>query len=235
MIKGVLFDLDDTLLDFTLSQEASLNEVLLSIGLRPDQDLFFETFQRINSELWDDLQSGRVKKEFLRVERFVRFAKCFSMKAAPLVLAGLFVEKLSQSAHEIRGATQLCEKLKKIGIEIAIVTNGFKEVQKSRILKSGLDRFITTIVVSEEVGFAKPHPKIFEVALDRLGLHANEVLVVGDRLDADIQGAKNIGAKSCLFRPGKFDSKETKVDGGLPVPEFETTSLDDIWKFVQIS
>jgi 2-haloacid dehalogenase len=235
MVKGVLFDLDDTLLDFTLSQRDSLKDVLLSIGLRPEQDLFFATFQRINSELWDDFQSGRVTKEFLRVERFTRFTNHFSIEADPLVLASLFVEKLSQSVHEIKGATQLCEKLKNNGIEIAIVTNGFKKVQESRILKSGLHRFIRTLVVSEEVGFAKPHPKIFEIALNRLGLKAHEVLVVGDRLDADIQGAKNIGAKSCLFKHGFFDSGAAKPSASSPNPDFESTNLDEIWDFVCIA
>jgi FMN phosphatase YigB (HAD superfamily) len=85
---------------------------------------------------------------------------------------------------------------------LALITNGIKEVQRPRFVQSALKDYFTVLIISEEVGTAKPDPAIFEAAFVQMGHpHRDEVLIIGDGLTSDIQGGYNYGIDTCWFNP----------------------------------
>ena len=83
--------------------------------------------------------------------------------------------------------------------KLGIVTNGYADSQLSRLQASGLDRYFSTVVVSESVGYRKPAPEIFKIALDELQAYLSATLFVGDSIAHDYQGAVNAGLDFCYF------------------------------------
>lgn len=239
--SGVLFDLDDTLLDFTASEKVSFFGSLELLGLSLPhslRDKFFFHFQTLNQSLWNQFQNGEINKDFLRVERFRKLFEHYQISVDPLIMAETYVELLSKSAIEVPGAHEVCRSLKTAGIALGLVTNGISKVQKSRLKISGLEGYFNAVSVSEEVGQPKPHPQIFWDSLNKLNLTPDQVIVVGDRPDADIVGAKNIGSKSILFIHKKTFA-ESQAPYKNPIleeskPDFQIRNLLDILKIIKL-
>ena len=87
------------------------------------------------------------------------------------------------------------------GAALALVTNGLTEVQRERVQRSGWSSRFTALIISEELGVAKPHPGFFQAALDALGLPAEELLCVGDNPVSDVGGAQAAGIDACWYSP----------------------------------
>ena len=98
------------------------------------------------------------------------------------------------------GAGELLEALH-ARVPIAIVSNNLLEEQTDKLRLCGFDRFIDHLVVSEEIGITKPDPAIFRSALDRLGVPADQAVMVGDSWPADIVGARRAGIRAVWFNP----------------------------------
>jgi HAD superfamily hydrolase (TIGR01509 family) len=103
---------------------------------------------------------------------------------------------------------------------LALVTNGLAEVQRGRLDRSGLAPLFRAVVISGEVGIAKPDPRFFQLAIRALGLGADEVLVVGDVPVTDIRGARAAGMASCwVAAPG------ASWPAGEPGPDYTIRDL----------
>ena len=88
-------------------------------------------------------------------------------------------------------------------LPIVIVTNGIAAVQRARFEKSPVKEIASSIIISEEVGAAKPDPEIFRVALKSVQVKAEEALMVGDGIESDVHGANNAGIDVCWVNPDK--------------------------------
>lgn len=191
-----LFDLDDTLFDFQKCERASLRALLEDLKVEGDFEAHRLQFSTINQRLWDLYAHGKITKDFLRPERFRRFFNCYGWDFDAEKAAEDYIEKLSESCFLIDHALELLTHVKTLG-KIGIVTNGIATVQDRKMKKTGLDKFVDFVAVSENCGFAKPHQGIFESALSLAG-HADKAttLMVGDRLEFDIHGANLFGITS---------------------------------------
>lgn len=202
-----LFDLDDTLLDFKESEKLSFSLALQSLGLKHNLDSLFTQYQKENRQLWTLFEKGEVAKEFLKVERFQRIFRTHGIDIDPKMASGRYLEALPETVVLMDHAIELCDELSKRG-DIGIITNGIHHVQMQRIENSKLTPYIQFICVSEECGFAKPDVRFFEyTAKVAPGFSKENSLVIGDRLETDIQGAHNFGIDSCWFNPEKFDNQ----------------------------
>ena len=103
------------------------------------------------------------------------------------------------------GALDLVRELAK-RFPLALITNGIAAVQNKRFAASPITRYFKSIVISEEVGIAKPDPRIFRPALEKLGVEAADVLYVGDSITSDMAAARNAGMDFCWVNPGKNPS-----------------------------
>ena len=111
------------------------------------------------------------------------------------------LDQLAQQAHLIEGAAELIQTLNG-RYHLALITNGLADVQYPRLARSGLESYFSAVVVSDEVGVAKPNPGIFDVAFERMNQPAkNEVLIIGDSLSSDITGGITYGIDTCWYNP----------------------------------
>ena len=101
-----------------------------------------------------------------------------------------------------------------------LITNGFQEVQHTKLNGSGLGPYFETLTVSEEVGVKKPNPEIFHYALHKANATAEESIVVGDEMSVDIDGARAAGIDQIFF-----NAKGEKVEGERT---YEVKSLSEI-------
>lgn len=196
----ILFDLDGTLFDYEHAELVALDETFRSLGLEPSDELV-ERYRRINGSLWRDYEQRAVSQAELRVERFLRFLLETSVPASAHKVAELYQDRLGRQTRFLPGAEQLLDELDG-SHRLALITNGIASVQRPRLALSGLDRRFEVVVISEEVGAAKPAPEIFDAAFAAMEQPAkDDVLMVGDSLSSDIDGAAAYGLDTCWFNP----------------------------------
>jgi 2-haloacid dehalogenase len=223
----VFLDLDETLMDFKAAEKAALASSFEEFGL----ELSVETVQLYearNSALWKALERGEMDQERLKVERFRQVFGELGWAVDPAAFSAVYIEFLSHGIYPLPQAEETCAWLAS-RYRLAIVTNGIAAVQYPRILDSGIAPYIEAIIVSEEAGCGKPNPAIFDYACKRLGFYDKAaMLMVGDSLVSDIQGAVNFGIDSCwLNATGKPSPQEG------PQPNFEISRLSELRELLQ--
>lgn len=217
-----LFDLDDTLLDFKASERLSFFSSLQSMGVKTGLDDLFNLYQVVNSSLWKMFEHGQTTKEHLKVERFRHIFAANNIELDPTLASARYLDTLPETVVLIDYAVELCEWLSQRG-ELGIITNGIHYVQTLRIKNSQIAPYISFVSVSEECGFAKPDVRFFEYSTKMAKTFSKErTLVVGDRLDADIQGAHNFGVDCGWFNP------EGKAHPPELTPTYNVKSLKEL-------
>lgn len=188
----LLFDADDTLFHFdgALGLEALFNR--FDAVFTADD---FSQFQTLNKPLWDDYAQGLVTADEVQIRRFVPLAERFGVP--PEQLNSDFISAMAELCEPLPGALNLVHALSD-KVQLGIITNGFTELQDRRMRRVGFDRHFDLLVISEQVGVAKPHLDIFEHAFARMNNPARErILMVGDNLHTDVQGGRNAGIDTC--------------------------------------
>lgn len=219
-----LFDLDDTLLDFKASEKLSFHLCMESFGIKTNLDQIFSDYQMINRALWKQIEEAKTTQEQLKVERFRKTFENHKIDIDPKIASLRYLDTLPETVVLIDHAIETCEWLSQHG-EIGIITNGIEYVQAKRINKSALAKFISFVSVSESCGHAKPDIRFFDYTSKMAKRFAKEkTVIVGDRLEADIQGSKNFGISGCWFNPHKASAPEHLK------PDYEIHHLSDLRK-----
>ena len=204
----VLLDVDNTILDFDAAERQALTDMLAEYEL-PHDEAAYDTYHKVNRELWDSLAKGQLNKQKLFQIRFSRFMQTMQLpdNGKGKAMNDRYEELLATHADLLPGALTALEELSEVAT-LALVSNGAIAVQESRIAASGIDRYMDGIYISEKVGAAKPSAKLFEHAFRDLGItNKSRVLMVGDDLLADIKGGLNAGVDTCWFNPGNLENK----------------------------
>jgi 2-haloacid dehalogenase len=218
----LFFDADGTLFDFELAEKLALSSLLLDLG-QPLSDEAHQTYQRINQELWLAFEEGKMTQAEIKTQRFERWLEFLNIQADIEKVSRDYLLYLSQQGPLLENALEIIQTLSR-KYKMLLLTNGLKEVQRPRFNASVLKPYITEIIVSGEVGFAKPDPRIFEAAFKTVGNpNKNEVLMIGDSLSADIQGGIAYGLDTCWYDP-------MKVGSSLPV----THTIHDLRQLLEI-
>lgn len=225
----LLFDADDTLLDFKKSEDISFQLVLKKNGIVEDIKILHEKYKEINNRLWSQQALGLVTKDFLKVERFRKLLDDHNLNADPIQLAEDYLETLPTQVFLIEGALELLQSLHG-KIPLVIVTNGIGDVQHKRLSNSGLKPFVELMVVSEECGYSKPDKRIFEYTFDLMNkIYAtSNVLMIGDKLETDILGAQNFEIDSCWFNPDKSNNA-TSIS-----PTYEIQNIIEVFNILKV-
>ena len=203
----VFLDLDGTVLDFARAEREALAGLFSGHGLALDGRTK-EAYERVNRALWAALERGETTIGELKVERFRRlFAETGIGEDAERWSAD-YIDRLSRGIFPIEGAEETCAYLAG-KYRLVAISNGIAAVQRLRVANSFLARHVDLLIVSEEAGCAKPDPAIFEYASREAGFHDKaRMVMVGDSLASDIQGAVNFGIDSCW----------TNLEGARPAP-----------------
>ena len=221
----IMMDIDNTLLDFDAAERKALLETLQQFSL-PCDEAAVSRYHEINSSLWGELNKGKIRRDKLVVERFDRFVKVMGAAAKATELNRAYTEHLATHADAIPGAEEALQELAEVATMIA-VSNGTESVERGRLKLSGFEKYFDDIFISESVGVSKPNPKIFQMAMRKLGIeHSDKVLVVGDSLSADIQGGVNAGLDTCWVNRNGVEN-----ESGL-TPTYEVKALSELYPIV---
>jgi len=181
------FDADGTLFDYNRAETTALRHAFHSLSL-PFDDSYLDIYRRINHGLWQALERHEITPAALRLRRFELLLEALQLSASIDRMSGLYLEQLGICADLIEGAYEVLETLGRT-CQIAIVTNGLDAVQRSRLERSTIRGFITELIISEEIGAAKPHAAFFDAASARTGRPPkSDILLIGDSLTSDVQG-----------------------------------------------
>jgi 2-haloacid dehalogenase len=202
--KSIFFDADDTLFDYPRAERAALLACLNEFQIRSAPEIFLNAYRRHNHDMWQAFERGETDQATLRVERFRRLAAELNITDLPLDrVSSFYLEALSGQPQLLPGALDLVRELAK-RFPLALITNGIASVQNKRFASSPITSYFQSIVISEEVGIAKPDPRIFTPALQKIGVEAADVLYVGDSVSSDMAAARNAGMDFCWLNPGSI-------------------------------
>ena len=218
----LLCDADNTIFDFNKAEEYAFADTCAHMGFEAT-DALLAVYSEINEALWKLFEQGGITQKDLRVRRFEQFLAAIGkgdLNAQEMSEA--FVRSLGQQSVPIDGAIEAVKRWSEI-VPVIIVTNGIAKVQHGRMEKSEVRHFIRGMVISEQVGAAKPDPKmIFEGMKLANVSDKSRVLMLGDSLSSDIAAAANAGVDACWYNPNG-----AKNGKNLPV-RFEIADLDEV-------
>lgn len=200
-ITTIFFDLDHTIWDFEKNSEMTFLKIFKEEGIDISLKDFIVTYNPINHECWRLYRNNLITHEQLRVRRLKQTFTQIGYPYSKTLLDSVnekYIAYLSTFTHLFNGAIPLLDYLK-MRYELHIITNGFDAVQYVKIEKSGLAPYFKKIITAEKAGHKKPSPGIFNYALSQTGRQAAESLMIGDSLEADVQGALAIGMQAVHF------------------------------------
>ncbi len=208
--RHLFFDLDNTLYDFSSNAYLAMKEAFIQIGLYeklPSFDIFFNFYTTVNDELWSLYREKEISKDLLRVERFKRSLNNFNItpEISYVEIDDLYLKYMSTQTNLFPETIEILQELKKRAYILHIITNGFKEVQKEKLVNTGLNKFMTNVFISEEIKSPKPSREIFEWSIKSSNAKKKESLMIGDSWDSDIVGAKKFGIDQVYFNPERAE------------------------------
>lgn len=204
LYQDIFFDLDHTLWDFETNSLETLKEIFEKHSLKaagiPDVETFIEVYHRHNHRLWSDYRRGEISKEVLRVQRFGLCLNDFGI-TDPFIIEAIANDYVTISPTKTNLFPHVYEILTylKSKYRLHIITNGFVEVQYTKLERSRLRPYFANVITSEEAGANKPDAAIFNYALKLANASAEASLMVGDNAEVDIDGARLAGIDQVLF------------------------------------
>ncbi|MFH1544836.1 MAG: TIGR02253 family HAD-type hydrolase [archaeon] len=221
MIKAVLFDLDNTLIDFMTmkrkSCEAAINAMIDS-GLKLKKEKAIEI-------LFDLFKSHGIEDQTI----FQKFLKKTVGGIDYKILAkGIAAYRRKQVGYLMPypDVESTLKELRKKGLKLGIVSDAPKLKAWLRLAEMDLTDYFDLVIALDDTGKRKPHLLPFDTAIKRLGLKAEEIMFVGDNPKRDIFGAKKAGMKTCLAKYGQlYPSKGIKAD-------FEVKGVKELLKIL---
>ena len=221
MIKALLMDLDNTLLDFDKCEEYALIPVLKKYGIEANEDNK-KYYSKVNLSYWKKLEKKEITREQVITLRWEEFLSHFGLKGNGKEINKIYFDCLKEGGYPLEGALEFLKAASK-KYKIYIVSNGMKEVQDNRIKVSGIRPYLDKIYISQELDMVKPDKKFFDYVLNDINLNREECLVIGDSLTSDIQGAINSSIPYILF-----DRYDKNRDFNGP----RCTKLDDLMNVI---
>lgn len=198
----LLWDVDGTLLDFIAAEKAAVQTLFREFGLGECTDEMVERYSRINKEYWERLERGELSKPEILVRRFADF---FASEGLDASKAPEFNEqyqvRLGDTVVFCDDSYELLSSLRGRVKQYA-VSNGTVVAQTRKLRRSGFDRLLDGVFLSEELGYEKPATEFFDRVFAAIGEPDRErVLIVGDSLTSDITGGNRAGIRTCWYNP----------------------------------
>lgn len=203
----ILWDLDQTILDFAKSQDYALRYAFRQF----DKEIGKEevsVYAAINDTYWKRMERGEISKEEVLLGRFITlFERLGITGLSPEDFGEIYQGALGDVFFFQDEADKLLLYLKEKGYRQYIVTNGVNRTQAKKVHLSGLDKMVDGVFVSELMGYPKPRKEYFDACFAQLnGVTRAECLLVGDSITSDMQGGINAGIDVCWYNPQKQEN-----------------------------
>ncbi|MCL4131632.1 UNVERIFIED_CONTAM: hypothetical protein GTU68_035869 [Idotea baltica] len=216
--QWILFDADETLFHFDAF--AGLQRMFSGYGVNFSKEQFIE-YQLVNKPLWVQYQDNEITAQQLQEIRFEYWAN--EVGVTPKAMNTAFMMAMAEICAPLDGARELLDSLLANNVKMGIITNGFTELQKIRLEKTEFSHYFELIVISEQVGVAKPDKRIFEHTFSMMGeVELSSILMVGDNPDSDVLGGMNAGIDTCWLNA----SLQACPDGVKPT--YTVKTLNDL-------
>lgn len=212
-ITDIFFDLDHTLWDFDRNSELAFAKIFEKNAINVDLNVFFEVYFPINFQYWKWYREERVTKAQLRYGRFKKTFDALKISVTDDIIDKLsedYIIHLPDHNFLFDGTIELLDYLKE-KYTLHIITNGFEEVQMTKLKKSNIISYFNTITTSEAAGVKKPNPHIFHVALQAAKTTPEQSIMIGDTYEADILGAKKVNMKTICFNYHKLKMPDKQI------------------------
>lgn len=213
----LLFDNDNTLMDFFASEKQAIKNTCSAFGVSPSEENA-ALYSSINDGYWKRFEKGEIKREEIKVGRFKSFIEALGMDINPEEMAERYFEELSLGHELLPGALELCEELSE-HYSLHLITNGSTYIQKKRLAASPISKFFGKIFISEEMGVNKPDKAFFDAVINAIEeKDRSKICIIGDSMSSDILGGINSGIDTCFFNR---DGGEIKYQPTYEVKSFE--------------
>lgn len=203
----LLFDLDDTLLDFRATEAISLVDLFASFGYTLNQEIL-SVYNNINQGLWQDYEKGKTPLKEVLNTRFSLSMASLGVKVDGIEWERRYRRLLGKGYILIDNAKEVCKSLS-ARYKMYIITNGIAAMQIHRLKKTGLYNYFLDIFASEQIGSQKPSKEFFDfVEANIAGFDKSKTLIIGDSISTDIKGGLQTGIDTCWFNP---ENKEADI------------------------
>ncbi|MBL7997292.1 MAG: HAD-IA family hydrolase [Candidatus Kapabacteria bacterium] len=214
VVTAIYFDVDNTLLDHSSAELQAFAttceqfHLTAQYGVGKSATDLFATYNAVNLALWERFRAGDLTAAEVKLQRFEKFllkefdfGKAYSIQLAE-DMSSYYLESYEHFWTLTDGAEELIDAARNTAATIGIITNGFVEQQHRKLRRFGWDTLFDVILISDEVGYPKPHPQMYAIASERAGIaEPHHALMIGDHYSADITGAKNAGWQTIWFQP----------------------------------
>ena len=244
MIRAMLWDIDNTLLNFDIAEKEALRIGFKEFGLGEFTDEMLDVYMTINKRRWQALERGEMEKQEVLEGRFSEFFSLYG-KATNIVadFNDRYQELLGETICFRDDSFEIVKSLKG-KVLLCIASNGTKKAQTGKLKNSGFDKLFDLFFISEEIGAEKPSKKFFDVCIDGVDkwlienemtlsyshrkylgrINRNEIIMIGDSLTSDMKGANNAGIRSCWYNPDRHPvNQDVSVD-------MDITDLHEVMK-----
>lgn len=195
----LLCDADDTVLDFQTAMRTSIINAARAVGIKAADEKIIKEFRDITVIVWRKLEDEGLIREQLDKLRFAMLKERLNEDFDTSAMSFTFQDEMKKTRFLIDGATEFLSAVRARGIKVYIVTNGFAPIAHERL--KALDGYIDGAFISDEIGYNKPDPRLFDHVINALGVDKSRALVFGDSVNSDIRGGIDSGLDTCLYDP----------------------------------
>ena len=227
MVTTLLWDMDETLLNFAAAERAAINALFQEFGFGECSDAMLERYSKINRSYWERLERKELTKPEILVGRFRDF---FEAEGLDSTVAAEFNEKYQLSLGDtivFRDDSYNIVKSLRGKVKQYVVSNGTIAAQTKKLRLSGFGELMDGVFLSEDLGVEKPDILFFEKVFKEIHLEdKSQVMIVGDSLTSDIQGGNNAGIMTCWYNP-----EQNPYQGDLRI-DHEIRDLHEVYDLI---
>lgn len=223
--KTILFDIDDTLFDFSKDQEVAFKDAIKNIGYNCT-DKMYQDYNKINLEMWEMLNEGKIRLEELLIKRFEVFFEKYGIEQDSKEFNKILTDEFQKTGTPIQGTKETLEKIKG-KYELVITSNGPKDQQYHRLENAKFSKYFSKIFISEEIGYNKPNEEYFDFVFQNIDNKTkSKILIVGDSISSDIVGGKKAGIDTCWY-----NLRNSKNESSIK-PNYEIKNFEELLKII---
>ena len=205
-ITDVFFDLDHTLWDFEKNSALAFETIFKLHQIEIDMQEYLRIYVPLNRAYWERYRKDEITQIQLRHGRLKDAFNSLNYEVSDDLIAVLsidYIHYLPKFNHLLEGAIPLLEYLKP-KYKLHIITNGFADIQANKLNNSYIAHYFHTVTDSEMAGVKKPNPIIFDYALDLAKTKKENSIMIGDCIEADVQGALDAGLDAVFLNENKI-------------------------------
>lgn len=224
--KTLLFDVDDTLLDFQKAEKSALRMLFEEKGMSLTSEIEAQ-YKKINKSLWTAFEEGEINRDEVVNTRFSILFKEYGEEVDGILFENNYRSYLEEGNQLMEGALQFINQIQS-EYDLYIVTNGISKTQDKRLRNAGVHALFQDIFVSEDTGYQKPMKEYFDYVFERIpNFVPEERLIIGDSLSADMKGGYVAGIDTCWFNP------ERKLNDSGIIPTYEVHNFEELYALLK--